>query len=176
VAELSKPIEVPPATFEGDEQEYPYFLHLYLSVLLGDGSGASLPWLQGSPDPMTTIAWGTWVELNPETARSLDVVNGDIVRVESLYGEIEAPVYVFPAIRPDTVAIPLGQGHSDYGRYARQRGSNPMALVGATTDEKSSTVLTWANLRVKLTKTGEDKALAVLESTIDPGEESHIPF
>jgi anaerobic selenocysteine-containing dehydrogenase len=173
---VNGPVAVSPAAFQGDEKEYPYFLHLYLSVLLSDGSGASLPWLQGAPDPLTTISWQTWVELNPETAQELGVENGDIVKIESPHGEIEAPVYVFPAIRPDTVAIPLGQGHSDYGRYAKQRGSHPMRLIGMELDESGNS-LAWANVRVKISKTDQKKALAVFESTVERAEEEvHIPF
>lgn len=120
------PVQV--ATTEGD---YPYLLHLYLSELLGDGQGAALPWLQSTPAPMTTIAWQSWLEIHPETAATLGVENGDLVRVRSAAGELEVPVYLYPAIRPDTVAMPLGQGHTDLGRYARNRGVNPVALLGA---------------------------------------------
>jgi anaerobic selenocysteine-containing dehydrogenase len=174
-AAVSKPVEVAPASFQGDDKEYPYHLHLYLSVLLNDGSGASLPWLQGSPDPLTTISWQTWVELNPKTAEELGVEDGDIVKVISPYDEIEAPVYIFPALRPDTISIPLGQGHSDYGRYARKRGSNPIQLVGTQTDDTGSS-LAWANVRVKITKTGDKKALARLESSIPVKESDPLPF
>jgi anaerobic selenocysteine-containing dehydrogenase len=160
---VSKAIQVTPPEFQGDEQEYPYFLHLYLSDLLNDGRGANQPWLQGSPDPMTTISWQTWVELHPDTARKLGVKDGDIVQVTSPEGELEAPVYVYPAIRPDTVAIPLGQGHTDYGRYARGRGSNPMQLVGTQTDATGSS-LAWSALRVKVRPTGEKVALALFEN------------
>ncbi len=168
-------IEVASPAFQGDEGEYPYHLHLYLSVLLGDGNGANLPWLQGSPDPMTTVSWQTWVEINPKTAAELDVKNGDVVTIESPHGAIEAPVYVFPAIRPDTVAIPLGQGHTDLGRYAKRRGSHAMRLIGTETGESGNN-LAWANVRVKITKTGDKRALAVLESTIDAAQEAHVPF
>lgn len=174
-AAVSKPVEVAPASFQGDDKEYPYHLHLYLSVLLNDGSGASLPWLQGSPDPLTTISWQTWVEINPKTAKELGVEDGDTVKVISPYDEIEAPVYLFPALRPDTISIPLGQGHSDYGRYARKRGSNPIQLVGTQTDDTGSS-LAWANVRVKITKTGDKKALARLESSIPVKESDPLPF
>ncbi len=170
----SGPVDVAPVTYQGSEDDYPYFLHPFMSVLLSDGRGASLPWLQGAPDPMTTIAWQTWVELNPQTADKLDVKNGDIVSVESPYGQIEAPVYVFPAIRPDTVAIPLGQGHSDLGRYARKRGSSVLRLIGGTGDESGG--LAWANVRVKLSKTNDTKKLALLESTIETDANAEIPF
>jgi anaerobic selenocysteine-containing dehydrogenase len=161
----SQPIQVTPAKFQGDEQQYPYFLHLYTSSLLSDGRGANQPWLQGSPDPMTTMAWQTWVELHPDTAQKLGVKDGDIVRVTSPHGELEAPVYVYPAIRPDTVAIPTGQGHTDCGRYGRDRGTNPMSLVGTETDATGSS-LAWATLRVQITPTGKKTAMARFESRV----------
>jgi anaerobic selenocysteine-containing dehydrogenase len=161
----SQPIQGTPAKFQGDEQQYPYFLHLYTSSLLSDGRGANQPWLQGSPDPMTTMAWQTWVELHPDTAQKLGVKDGDIVRVTSPHGELEAPVYVYPAIRPDTVAIPTGHGHTDYGRYARDRGSNPMNLVGTETDATGSS-LAWATHRVQVTPTGKRVAMARFESRV----------
>jgi anaerobic selenocysteine-containing dehydrogenase len=168
-------LDVSATTFQGDQAEYNYFLQPYLSVLLGDSSGANTPWLQGSPDPMTTITWQTWVELNPTTAKDLGVDNGDVVKITSPHGEIEAPVYIFPAIRPDTVAIPLGQGHSDLGRYAKQRGSSALLLISSQLDE-SGNYLAWANVRVKLTKTGATKALALLESTVKQSKDAQIPF
>jgi anaerobic selenocysteine-containing dehydrogenase len=88
-----------------------------------------------------------------------------VVRVSSPHGAVDLPVYVYPAIRPDTVAIPIGQGHSDCGRYARDRGTNPMALVGPDTDSTGS-VLSWANLRVHIEKTGKRISLANFESKL----------
>lgn len=168
---ISGPVAVEAAQFQGEEGEYPYYLYLFLSPLLGDGSGASQPWLQGTPDPMTTITWQTWIEINPKTAEDLNLDNGDVVRVTSPYGEIEALVYKYPAIRPDTVAIPIGQGHSALGRYARERGSNPVNLIGAQED---AAALPWSALRVKLERTDDHKALAVFESTIET-DEIHVP-
>ena len=73
------------------------------------------------------------------------------------------------------VAIPIGQGHSDLGRYAKDRGSHAMQLVGTETDE-AGTNLAWSTVRVKITRTGDSKTLARFESTIEPGEGIHIPF
>ena len=111
---------------------------------------------------MTTIAWQTWVEINPITAQKLGVSEGDIVKVTSPFGELAGPVYVYPAIRPDTIGIPLGQGHTDYGRYARDRGSNPVQLIGAvqgTTGKR----LAWSTTRAKITPTGQSMAVAKFE-------------
>jgi anaerobic selenocysteine-containing dehydrogenase len=158
-------IDVTPPAYQGAGGDYPYFLYLYPSSLLGDGRGAGQPWLQGSPDPMTTISWQTWVEMHPDTAAQLGVQDGDLVQVTSPQGELEAPVCVYPAIRPDTIAIPFGQGHSDYGRYARDRGSNPIRLVGSQTDA-SGTSLTWTTLRARVHPTGEKVDLALFENKV----------
>jgi anaerobic selenocysteine-containing dehydrogenase len=157
------PIEIAPPAFHGDEGEDSFYLHLYLSGLLSDGRGANQPWLQGSPDPMTTVSWQTCVEIHPQAARKLGVQDGDIVQVVSPEGELEAPVYVYPAIRPDTVAIAFGQGHAEYGRYARNRGANPMRLVGTQTDQTGAG-LAWAALRVQVRPTGKRIALALFEN------------
>ena len=158
------PVKSAAPTYQGDEQEYPYFLNVYMSELLSDGRGANQPWLQGSPQATTTIAWQTWVELNPKTAQALDVSEGDIVKVTSPNGELEAPVYVYPAIRPDTVAIPLGQGHTDYGRYAQNRGSNPIQLMGLG-QNTGNNELAWLNMRVKIAPTGRSVAVAKFEGS-----------
>src|SRR5439155_69497 len=89
-----------------------------------DGRGANKPWLQELPDPVSKITWHAWVEVHPETAAHWGVVNGDVVLLPSPHGTVRAPVWVTPGIRPDTVAVPIGQGHKAYGRYARDRSFN----------------------------------------------------
>jgi anaerobic selenocysteine-containing dehydrogenase len=112
-------------------KDFPLLLHLYPSVALSDGRGANQPWLQEMPDPMTTIMWGSWVELNPKTAAQLGILEGDEITVETSKGELQLPAYLYPGLRPEVVAIPLGQGHSRYGRYAAGRGVNPLQLAPA---------------------------------------------
>jgi len=166
-----QPLPVIVPEFVGDEHTYPFHLHPYPSVALSDGRGANLPWLQETPDPMTTARWGTWVEINPEVARSLGIGDDDIVRVISPHGELEAPVVVYPGIRPDVIAIPVGQGHTDYGRFAQGRGSSPLDLVApiATADGGA---LAWGATRVRLEATGRRQTLARLESLDGAGRES----
>jgi len=172
VTEIAQqPLPVVAPQFEGNPDTYPFHLHIYPSLSLTDGRGANLPWLQETPDPMTTASWQTWVELNPETAHSLGVGDNDVVRVSSPVGEVEAPVVVFPGIRPDVVAIPVGQGHLDYGRYAERRGRNPMALVVSTTDPDTG-ALAWGATRVRVESTGKKLLLPRLESLDGEGRET----
>jgi anaerobic selenocysteine-containing dehydrogenase len=168
---VKQPLSQTAPQFEGDPQSYPLYLYPYPTVTLTDGRGANLPWLQEAPDPMTTARWGTWVELNPETALSLGVSDNDVVRVISPHGQLEAPVVVYPGIRPDVVAIPVGQGHNDYGRFAERRGSNPLVLVAPVTDAKTG-ALAWGATRVRVEATGRKQTLARLESLDGAGRET----
>ena len=120
---------------------------------------------------MTTASWGTWVELNPEAASSMGIHDGDIVRVISPDGELEAPVVIYPGIRPDVVAIPIGQGHTKFGRFAQQRGSNPIALLSPLTDPDTGS-LAWGATRVRLEPTGRKRILPRHESLAGEGRES----
>lgn len=160
---VTAPAAIGSPQIQGGAQDYPYYLHVFMSELLSDGRGASQPWLVGSPDPTTTLSWQTWVEIHPDTAKKIGVKDGDIVKITSPQGEIEALVYTYPAIRPDTVAIPTGLGHTDYGRYAENRGSNPVQLLGAQADASGSG-MGWAAWRVKITPTGRRKTLALFEN------------
>jgi hypothetical protein len=92
-------------------------------------AGANKPWLQELPDPTTTVMWNTWLEMNPETAHELHIENDDVVRVVSEAGAVEVPVYLYPAIRPDTVAMPFGQGHTAYGNMPRDAASIPLICL-----------------------------------------------
>ena len=156
-------ISAPAPQYQGEESQYPFFLHPYMSMFLSDGRGANQPWLQGAPDTNTSISWQTWVEINPTTAQKLGLKKGDIVRITSPFGSMEAGVYVYPGIRPDTVAIPLGQGHTDYGRYARNRGANVLRLLNPQQGAEGH--LDWSTVRVKVEPTGRRMAMATFEWT-----------
>jgi anaerobic selenocysteine-containing dehydrogenase len=148
---------VPAPRFSGEHGDYPFILHPYLSAAMYDGRGANLPWMQELPDPMTSIVYGTWVEMNPATAKEMGLADGDVVTVTSESGSIEAPVVTFPAIMPDVVAMPIGQGHRALGRYARNRGANPIEVLAPETDSASGNLATSAT-RVALTATGRRAA------------------
>mgnify|MGYP002778176065 CR=1 len=138
-------------------------LVVYPSPVLGDGRGANKPWLQELPDPVTKICWQSWVELHPTTARRLNIERGDHVTVETPAGRVTAPAYIYLGIRPDTVAVALGQGHQAYGRYARNVGVNAYALLPAGEDAAGGLVLTAGTARV--TRTGDHSELVSTEGS-----------
>ena len=133
--------------------DYPYFLQPFTSIPLGDGRAAHIPWMQELPDPMTSVVWGSWVEINPKTAAGLGIEESELVWLESRHGKIQVPAVFSVAARPDTLSLPFGQGHKMYGKYASGRGANPWELLSrdvvAGTGEPA-----WAATRVKISGTG----------------------
>ena len=140
-------------TFEGAGS---FTFLTYPHPMLHDGRGANKPWLMENADPVTKITWHSWVEVSPATARTLDVRDGEIVELTSPYGTVEAPVYVYPGIRDDAVAIPLGFGHTAYGTFAQGRGVNALDLLGAPRGD----FVPYLSTRVSVRKTGGYRKLA----------------
>ena len=156
------PAEIPPPSF--GEDRYPFHLIPFASTSLTDGRGAHLPWLQATPDPVTTATWRTWVEINLKLAEEMDIKEGDVVAVESSQGAIEALAYPHPGISPEVVAVPVGQGHTAGGRYAEGRGSNVLSILLPLKVDGTG-ALAWAATRVRIRKTGEWTRLPKFENT-----------
>ena len=161
------------ALFDGDPSGYPFMLLPFSSVKNGDGRGANRPWLQEHPDPLSTVMWGSWVEMSPGVAEALGIEDGDLVRLESPTGSVETHALVDPAVRPGVLCMPRGHGHVDNGRYAQGRGANVMALVGAARVD-GTTASAWASTRVRISRVGEG-SLIRHGRRYEGGEEELIP-
>ncbi|MHB1224959.1 MAG: molybdopterin-dependent oxidoreductase [Gemmatimonadaceae bacterium] len=151
-----------PTTVEQGEGEFS--LVVYPSPLLGSGAGANKPWLQELADPVTKISWQSWVEIHPNTATRLGVVNGDHLTVTTVAGSITAPAYVYLGIQPDTVAVALGRGHTAYGRYAKGIGVNPLVLLGSVEDPRSGG-LALSGTRARVARTLDHSQLVTTEGS-----------
>ena len=144
----------------------------YPTVQFYDGRGANRPWMQEMPDPVVKTVWNSWVELHPDTAAARGLEHGDIVEVRSESGSVSAPVFLYRGIREDCVGMPLGQGHSAYGRFASGRGVNPLQVLPASTDARSG-ALAFAGTAVEITATGE-RGLLVNTQGSDSDHDRHI--
>ncbi len=139
---------------EADSTGFPFYLQPFAPMGLGMGREASLPWMQELPDPMTSVVWGSWVEINPGSAAKLGIRDGEWVWLESSVGKIKVPALLQPSARPDTVSMPFGQGHGVYGRYAGGRGVNVWQVVEPA-QVRDAGEAAWAATRVRLTRSGE---------------------
>ena len=148
------------AAGSGDFQLLPFAHHTVLA-----GQNAHLPWAQNAPDPLTTIAWQTWVEINEKQGREMSLREGDVVNVATSAGSIQALVYLNPGAPPGIAAVPMGGGRrsgSDYAtdRDARESG-NVMSIVAVSANDAGG--LAWSGNRCTITPTGESMAVAKME-------------
>ncbi|MDC4225437.1 MAG: hypothetical protein MPW15_14660 [Candidatus Manganitrophus sp.] len=66
---------------------------------------------------------------------------------------------------PDLISMPLGQGHGTfYGRYARERGVNPLTLLAPLIDPPSGALATGAT-RVRIERTGKRGRPVLVDQT-----------
>ena len=155
------PVAMTAPEFDGDAGQYPFHFLPYPSPAFLDGSLAHLPWLQEMPDPLTSAMWSQWVEINPATAARLGIGDGDVVEVASAHGRVRAPAVITPGIAPDIVAMPVGQGHRMFTRYASGRGENPVGVLAPVT-EATTGALAWAATRVSITRAGDPDGRLIL--------------
>ena len=167
------PVAYSAPTFDGDAEEYPFHFLPYSSNAFLDGSLSHLPWLQEMPDPLTSAMWSSWIELNPATAERLGIGTGDLVEVASAHGTLRSGVVIFPGIAPDLVAMPAGQGHLTFTRYASGRGESPVDLLAPMTDTATG-ALAWAATRVRVTRVGPpDGRLILFAGSLREHPEEH---
>ncbi len=192
VAPGSMPVRAtPPAPAGGakapslESAQGDFYLVTYPHAVLGDGRGANKPWLQELPDPAIKVVWSSWVEFHPETASRLGIERGDILEVQTPGGSVKAPAYLYLGVRPDMIAVALGQGHRSatpippwdpshmtptknlqwgYSRYARNVGVNPFDLMPAASDAAGGFV--WTSIKATIRKTGEHETIPSTEGAV----------
>lgn len=160
----------PPQLPNPQEPEYAaggeFYLMPFTTTGIGDGTGAFLPWLQATPDPISTAVWRTWVEINAQVAESMGISDGDVIQVTAPNGRsIEALAYPNPGTAPDVLGVSIGQGHNAGGRYAQGRGSNVYSILEPLADSQTGQ-LAWAATRVSIQKTGRWVRLPKFQNTI----------
>jgi molybdopterin-containing oxidoreductase family iron-sulfur binding subunit len=129
------------------------------SIRFFDGRGANKPWLGEIPDPLSRIAWQTPVLLNPKTADANGISQEDIIELQTEFGKLEAAVYVSELVKPGLAVMGIGQGHTAYGRYAKDAGVNPLKLLSAKFyPDSGGASLNVAAITIK--KTGRTQKLA----------------
>jgi anaerobic selenocysteine-containing dehydrogenase len=137
--------------FLGEKKEYPLILLPYQPLMVMENGSQNYPWAQEIFLPMHGIGWETLVEINAETATTLKLKDGDVAWVESPFQKIKVKVKWSKGIHPEVAAIPLGQGHTAYGRWQKGIGSNPNEIIGVDYDRISGQSA-FFNTRVKVYK------------------------
>ena len=90
---------------------------------LFDGQSANNPWLLEVPDPITKLVWDNAACISPATAKTLGLVQGDMVRLAAEGAKpLEIGVFVQPGQADFTIQLTLGWGRQQVGRYGSKKG------------------------------------------------------
>lgn len=118
-----KPVSYrPPA--EVVDSEYPVWLttgRVISQYLSGTQTRRIQPLVAQYPEPLC--------EIHPRLAESLAISDGDVVRVTSRRGSMEAPAKVVATIRPDTVFIPYHWAGDKAANQLTQRALDPVSKI-----------------------------------------------
>ena len=137
-----------------------YVLMAPPSIRFFDGRGANRPWLIETPETLTQIAWQTTALIHPDSMAAAGIKEGDGVLLKTHAGEIEAPVYAYAGVFPGTVVVPVGQGHTEFGRWASGQGVNPLTALDPSVDADAGAPSFAAPLE-SLEKSGRTVPLAI---------------
>ncbi|WP_148863670.1 TAT-variant-translocated molybdopterin oxidoreductase [Marinobacter fonticola] len=103
-------------------------LQLRPDPALWDGRYANNGWLQEQPRPITTLTWDNALLISPRLAEERDLVEGQVVKLDTEAGSLEVPVYILPGQPAHAVNLHLGHGRRSAGRVAAGVGSNAFTL------------------------------------------------
>jgi anaerobic selenocysteine-containing dehydrogenase len=116
-----------PPQWDGDAVSFPLALVVYRPLGFSEGSGANQPWLRHLRTLPGQRAFTAPVSINPADAPGIH--EDDEIEVTSPYGAVSVRVRLDHRVKPGTLMMPLGGGHTAMGRWAKDVGVNPMQLV-----------------------------------------------
>jgi molybdopterin-containing oxidoreductase family iron-sulfur binding subunit len=97
--------------------------------------------------------------MHPETLAQRGLAQEEVIRIETQWGGVEAPIYETEGVRPGLLVMGAGQGHEAYGRYAQGMGLNPTILLPPDVEpECGGPLLRVASISIR--KTGRARKLA----------------
>nr|WP_242012274.1 menaquinone reductase molybdopterin-binding-like subunit QrcB [Pseudodesulfovibrio cashew] len=91
------------------------------------------------------------VMLNSVTAAKLGVSVGSAIKLSGGAGECEALVQIFEGVMTDTVAAPLGMGHTVGDEFSKGKGDNVYKIL-TVSSEAATGASTWAGSTVNVAK------------------------
>jgi menaquinone reductase, molybdopterin-binding-like subunit len=136
------------AKIEGDAS-FPLLLIPYETMRLSSGYIANPPFLTKTVEDTILKHNDCFIEINPKTAQSNQLSEGDTVVLQTPRGQARVRVHLEEGIMPGVVALPRGLGHTAYDGYIADKGVNVNQLIGPVQDPVSGLDAAWG-IRAKL--------------------------
>ena len=151
-----------------------YELVLYQKIAIGEGQGASNPFLQEMPDPVSRATWDNYVMISPAMAKELldiDIYTEGkadkyevypekpVVKITAGNATIELPILIIPGTHPNTVGIAVGYGRTaKIGKAAAGYGQNAYPLA-----QLANGAVLFEQYDIKIEKTGKTSKVAQIQ-------------
>jgi len=149
-------------------------LVLYEKISVGV-NGASNPWLQELPDPVTRATWDNYVIVSPALAKTLleiDLTNNGqadayevkppkkVVKVTVNGKSVSLPALIIPGTEANTIAIAVGYGRAkEIGKAAEEVGKNVFGFASL-----NGSTINFSNADVTVEKTDDLYEVALTQT------------
>ncbi|MGC9327406.1 MAG: 4Fe-4S dicluster domain-containing protein, partial [Candidatus Hinthialibacter sp.] len=120
-----------------------------------DGRFANNGWLQETPDSLTKLTWDNAALIAPETAKTLGVRQGELIRMNYRGRSIEAAAYIMPGQAENSIAVALGYGRKHAGRVGDG--------IGFDVQELRTAEAPFFSLGLTIERTGKHYDLAITQ-------------
>jgi anaerobic selenocysteine-containing dehydrogenase len=144
-------IKFKPVKTEGNEKSYPLVLIPVDSMRLANGFIANTPFLTKTVPDTVLKGNDILVELNPDTAQSLNLSECDYATLTTPKASVKVKIHLFDGIKPGLIGMPTGLGHTGYSEYLTGKGVNFNKLIGPVEDQVSGLDAAWG-IRAKLAR------------------------
>jgi anaerobic selenocysteine-containing dehydrogenase len=140
-----------PASVEGDEKEFNLLFFPYDSIRLSGNAMANAPFMTKIVDDTVLKKQMGIVEINPATAKKLNLREGDAAQLATPRGKASVIVHLYEGIMPGMAAMPRGLGHTAYSEYLAGKGTNVNSLMAPVEDPASGFDMAWG-IRARLSR------------------------
>lgn len=133
-----------PLKLSGNESEFPYMLVSYSAGYLSSGYLANPPFMNKLIPDYVLTENDVFVDVHPQTAKALNMAQGDRASLSTTQGEGSVRINVTQAARPGVIYLPRGLGHKAYDEYIQNKGINANSLMEVQLDPVSGMGTVWA--------------------------------
>ncbi len=126
-----------------DRDQFPLTLIPYDTLRLANGAIGNPPFLTKIAAPSVLDGETQFVEVNPETAKSMGLKEGQQVKLTTSVGEAVVQVNLYEGLKPGLVAMPTGLGHWAFDSFLANKGVNVNRLIAAVDDPVSGMDTAW---------------------------------
>lgn len=138
-----------PVLLSGDEK-FPLVLLPYTSIRLADDAIAESPFMMKTVDADVLKGGDSFIQVNPETAKTYQLVEGDAAVLKTPKGHARVLINIYDGIMPGVVAMPRGLGHAG-NEFIAGKGTNVNTLLDVIPELFSGLNMAWG-IRAELQK------------------------